>query len=290
MLEEYGKMLVGGFNMILFSEYQTEGIDLVLDFYGYEDCPSNYAFGPAIRENFVLHYIDKGRGTFHYKDQVISLKAGDMFLLKPNELTYYQADKTNPWSYYWLGISGDKSHDYFGLSQIYQDGFLQQTDQYATGKIGQLIENIIRKAEIKSSTPLNHLYILGQMYELLFQLGKAFPNTHQINKKNPAVQLYLDTKHIIETRYPNEQLQIQTIAKELNVNRSYLTSVFKENHNLSPKEYLLFTRMKRAKQLLENTKESVKTVAHSVGFSDPLNFSKSFKKFFQYPPSQRRNQ
>ena len=33
--------------MLVFSEYQTDTIDLALDFYGYEDCPKNYEFGPA---------------------------------------------------------------------------------------------------------------------------------------------------------------------------------------------------------------------------------------------------
>ena len=28
--------------MLVFSEYQTDTIDLALDFYGYEDCPKNY--------------------------------------------------------------------------------------------------------------------------------------------------------------------------------------------------------------------------------------------------------
>ena len=53
--------------MLIFSEYQTGTIDLLLDFYGYEDCQPNYSFGPAIRDGFVLHFITKGKGVFHYK-------------------------------------------------------------------------------------------------------------------------------------------------------------------------------------------------------------------------------
>ena len=33
--------------MLVFSEYQTDTIDLALDFYGYEDCPKNYEFDLA---------------------------------------------------------------------------------------------------------------------------------------------------------------------------------------------------------------------------------------------------
>lgn len=89
--------------MLVFSEYQTGTIDLSLSFYGYEECTPNYSFGPAIRDTYVLHYITKGQGKFHYKGKIVDLKEGDFFLLKPEELTFYQADSEEPWAYYWLG-------------------------------------------------------------------------------------------------------------------------------------------------------------------------------------------
>lgn len=94
--------------MLVFSEYQTGTIDLALSFYGYEECTPNYSFGPAIRDTYVLHYITKGQGKFHYKGKIVDLKEGDFFLLKPEELTFYQADSKEPWAYYWLGITGGK--------------------------------------------------------------------------------------------------------------------------------------------------------------------------------------
>ena len=44
--------------MLVFSEYQTGTIDLALSFYGYEECTPNYSFGPAIRDTYVLHYVN----------------------------------------------------------------------------------------------------------------------------------------------------------------------------------------------------------------------------------------
>ncbi|MDU6946922.1 MAG: AraC family ligand binding domain-containing protein, partial [Streptococcus parasanguinis] len=98
--------------MLVFSEYQTDTIDLALDFYGYEDCPKNYEFGPSVRDNFVLHYITKGKGVFHFNNKEIHLEAGDLFLLPKNKVTYYKADEEEPWSYYWIGISGTKVSDF----------------------------------------------------------------------------------------------------------------------------------------------------------------------------------
>ena len=55
--------------MLIFSELETGTLDLRLDFYGYEDCLPDQFFGPAIRENYVLHYITEGKGYLEYKDQ-----------------------------------------------------------------------------------------------------------------------------------------------------------------------------------------------------------------------------
>jgi len=48
--------------------------------------------------------------------------------------------------------------------------------------------------------------------------------------------------------------------------------------------------MHRAKQLLKSTREPVQFIAYSVGFSDPLYFSKAFKKYFGFSPSSFREQ
>ncbi|MBP2622412.1 AraC family transcriptional regulator [Streptococcus oricebi] len=273
--------------MFINTEYQTNTIDLSLDFYGYEDCPAGYSFGPALRDNFVLHYISQGRGTFHYQDQVIELAAGDFFLLKPDELTFYQADSKEPWSYYWLGLSGTKISHYFQLSEIYQDAFIKDKTSLGSLQVGQLLEKIVKEAEQAHSPRLYQLHLIGQIYELLFQLGQLAPQESG-DKGRASYQLYLEAKRMIESRYSLEQLSIQAIASELNIHRSYLSTLFKQYSKLSPKELLLYVRMQRAKQLLEDTQEPIKVIASSVGFSDALYFSKAFKHYFKRSPSQVR--
>ena len=56
--------------MLVFSEYQTGTIDLSLSFYGYEECtPQTTLLAQHIRDTYVLHYITKGKGQFHYKGE-----------------------------------------------------------------------------------------------------------------------------------------------------------------------------------------------------------------------------
>lgn len=272
---------------MIFSEFNHDTIDLTIDFYGFEQCSPNYGFGPAIRQNFVLHYIKSGKGTFFYKDLEISLQAGDLFLLKPNELTYYEADEKDPWSYYWLGISGSKSEDYFKLSQIYSDCFLKSTSKKSTQTIHQSISSIIDSTDPTNHATIGQLKILSSIYDLLFQLSHFAPQIHFQNK-NATEQLCLNCRHIIDTYYNADNLSIQDIADKLNVNRSYLATIFNEHFRISPKEYLNQIRMKRARYLLKSSAEPIKVIAFSVGFSDSLYFSKAFKKFYQISPREFR--
>ena len=55
---------------------------------------------------------------------------------------------------------------------------------------------------------------------------------------------------------------------------------------MPPKEYVLKERLTHARFIIESGDfDSIKSVAEAVGFSDPLYFSKAFKKLYGFPPS-----
>ena len=63
-------------------------------------------------------------------------------------------------------------------------------------------------------------------------------------------------------------------------------SVFKEVMGMSPRQYIISLRMERAKAILESDDSPlVYEVALSVGYADPLYFSRVFKEYFGIAPS-----
>ena len=84
-------------------------------------------------------------------------------------------------------------------------------------------------------------------------------------------------KRYIEYRYA-ENVKVSELAEHCGLNRSYMTKCFTEDTGVSPKEYLMQFRLAKAKELLANAELPVSNVAYAVGYSDPLAFSKSFKK------------
>lgn len=271
--------------MLIFSELETGTLDLRLDFYGYEDCLPDQFFGPAIRENYVLHYITEGKGYLEYKEQKILLQKGDFFLLIPGEVTYYFADTQTPWSYYWLGISGIKAQEYFNLSSIHEMAYLSSPH---TEALGNFIRTIVKDAERLDESKASQLHVISQLFELMHQLNAVSPNLDQ-ETISPSQKLYREAKHLIDIGYNSQAISIQYIADKLRVHRSYLSSIFKDFHKISPKEYLLEVRMNRAKELLETTNQPIKIIAYSVGYLDPLHFSKAFRQYYDCSPSQCRS-
>lgn len=270
--------------MLIFSELETGTLDLRLDFYGYEDCLPDQFFGPAIRENYVLHYITEGKGYLEYRKQKIPLQKGDIFLLIPGEVTYYFADNQTPWSYYWLGISGIKAQEYFNLSSIHDTAYLRSPH---TKALGNFIGTIVKDAEKLDESKASQLHVISQLFELMHQLNALSPNLDQ-ETISPSQKLYREAKHLIDIGYNSQDISIQYIADKLGVHRSYLSSIFKDFHKISPKEYLLEVRMNRAKELLKTTDQPIKIIAYSVGYLDPLHFSKAFRQYYDCSPSQCR--
>ena len=68
------------------------------------------------------------------------------------------------------------------------------------------------------------------------------------------------------------------------------TYEFTQKHGIAPKEYMLEKRIALAKKLLRETETSVMEISNSVGYVDPLYFSRIFKKKEGLSPQAYRNQ
>jgi AraC-like DNA-binding protein len=82
-------------------------------------------------------------------------------------------------------------------------------------------------------------------------------------------------------------IRIEDIAKQLNLDRRYLTRLFKEKTGQSIQEYLIQVRLEEAVQCLQNG-YSVSDTAILCGYEDVSNFSKMFKKRYGISPAQMK--
>lgn len=85
-----------------------------------------------------------------------------------------------------------------------------------------------------------------------------------------------------------QQIDLQAVADSVNLSLSRFTHVFTETIGVSPYHYIMNLRIARAKELLECSTLRVKEIAKTVGFSDPLYFSRIFRKYTGMSPRAYR--
>ena len=94
-------------------KYQQYGqfIDVNVFQFGREKCRPSHSFGPAVRNHYLFHYILSGRGTLESTDRLGRIHShqigpGEGFMIVPQQINTYQADKEDPWEYIWLEFDG----------------------------------------------------------------------------------------------------------------------------------------------------------------------------------------
>jgi AraC-type DNA-binding domain-containing proteins len=252
---------------------------------GHQTCVASYSYGPAVRDHYIIHYILRGKGNFYVGNQVYSLKQGDGFLICPDVLTFYQADSEDPWYYNWVGFNGLYVADYLqqaGLDQSHpvfsylEDDFLKNCFQemFATSKL----------------TIGKEPRLLGQLYIFLSKLIETSSTREQLDIKENLKSLYVKKAiEFIKNNY-SSKIGIKQLAEYLGFDRSYFFTIFKEQIHVSPQEFLIHYRLGKACDLMKRPLLSISDISRSVGYNDPLLFSKVFKKYKgQSPKEYRKN-
>ncbi|UVF02975.1 AraC family transcriptional regulator [Streptococcus equinus] len=266
-----------------YNEFNTNNFDLNVDHYGAEICAKNYSFGPTVRDNYVLHFIVDGKGKFTIDGITTQLKTGDMFILPKGKVAFYQADGEHPWTYLWVGFSGSKAENILSKTQLLDHYFCHSTLE------SKVLDQIVKLTQFRDQKldDVTELQLIAELYKLLAFLMEELPSK-SMSDSNILIQNYIkQTKKIIHTQY-SKTLKVSQIAKKLNLNRSYLYKIFKEETGYSIKDYLGQIRMEKSADLLINTTFHISEVANAVGFPDALAFSKAFKKHFGQSPSNYR--
>ncbi|MCF2707466.1 phosphoenolpyruvate hydrolase family protein [Arcanobacterium haemolyticum] len=83
-------------------------------------------------------------------------------------------------------------------------------------------------------------------------------------------------------------IHLTDIASILHISHSRLSTIFSSEMGVTFTEYLIYFRLDIAKDLLRETDHSIKQIAASVGYRDPVQFSKTFKKKNGMSPREYR--
>lgn len=130
---------------------------------------------------------------------------------------------------------------------------------------------------------INNYKLCDMKNELYFLVEDCFGNV-KIDS-NDKKKLVYKMKEYLDANY-HFNIPNQLIAEKFGFVPSYLSSIFKSYFGLSLSDYVIMLRINEAKELLKNSNLKVKEIAEQVGYSDPLYFSKAFKKIVGMSPKE----
>ncbi len=255
--------------------------DIYLMTCGYAKCESLYSVGPAVRPNYIIHYVLDGRGKYRVGSEEYEISAGQGFLIEPEVLTFYQADAKDPWTYIWIGFNGDKADEFMkdiGLNSKQLIFRSEHTNELQT-IVGKMLKN-------NTYSTTSQFILQGLLYTFLSVLSQEIEVTFSSEKERENLYIRKAIEYIQNT-YANN-IKVTDIASYVCINRSYLYTLFQKNIGVSPQDYLANYRLTKAAELLTVTEFPISSVAMSCGYRDPLVFSKAFKNKRGISPSQYR--
>jgi len=102
-----------------------------------------------------------------------------------------------------------------------------------------------------------------------------------------ADEIFLEhLNEVIQENLENTELDVEHLAKVMNMSRPTLYRKIKAISDLTPNELIHVSRLKRAAELLATTDYKVYEVADMVGYNSQNNFGRSFLKQFGMPPTE----
>lgn len=242
-----------------------------------------HSFGPALKPHYLIHYILSGRGSFSIGGDTYPLEEGYGFLITPDELAFYQADKNEPWTYVWVGFSGMQADDYvrsMGLS-VRQPVFKSERSE----ELYQIVKDMMEHNTFGMSNELRRNGQLGIFLSVIAE-SAAVTEKNEVDRANTYVKKAVS---FIQSNYCNP-IKVTDVADYVCINRSYLYTLFQKSIGMSPQQFLMTFRITKATELLQLTSLPVESIAFSCGYSDPMVFAKAFRQMKKMSPTSYRKE
>lgn len=170
-------------------------------------------------------------------------------------------------------------NDLFSVSQIQADRQFQLFDDL----LHQMTD------ELQNDTDSSQAGILQNLLHnfLLYAERERRQQNFTAIQKSADLDYVLLFKDLLETGYKNQK-QVHYYAGQIRITEKRLNQATTKVLGKSPKELIDDRVLLEAKRILAHTTESVKEIAYHLGFEEPTNFIKYFKKHVALTPTEFR--
>lgn len=236
---------------------------------------------PHGRNDYQMLYLKEGYGYFLIQGNIQKVVAPSVVIYKPHEYQHYLYEKNKKTDIFWIHFSGNMVEHYLDKYRINQP-FMKL--HHAFG----LYETCVNRMLVELQTEFSSDLCGALLHTLLIDLSRMYSQTQYQPVRSAGTIDTLSKIHELMQSNFAEHHSIKYYAELCNVTEIHFIKIFRTKFHITPRQYIIQLRVNKAAQLLMETTLSVKTIAMSVGFDNPLYFSKLFKSMTAMTPSEFR--
>lgn len=243
---------------------------------GHYFCTSSYFMRRETYPPLLAAYVRDGVFRVEYRGEVRKAKRGDVVLLDCTEPHYYHAEDGLEFVY--MHFDGSNSHE-LCRHIIDMHGWLIQRNSNIL--VGKLLKDMVDFYEHDGlETPFENSMRIYRLFDLLLS------PTPQEKEAGGPIQ---DAIQYIRANV-GKPITLDELARVAKLSPYYFSHSFKRQSGFSPMEYVINTRVDRAKILLARTSKPVEEIAYEVGYSSSSSFINLFVKREGISPARYRKE
>ncbi len=233
---------------------------------------------PTGRDDWLLLYIARGNETFFLEREMTAV-AGAFILFKPHEkqMHFNRQNATAEFYYVHFRSTDENFCEMFGFvtSRVYPVP--------PSPAVCELFESLL--SEMKGKLSNYEKLCTLKLYEILFSLQRMVYGGGERGK--PEADRVFSVIQKMNTEYASDT-SLSDYAAACGFSKYYFSRLFKKITGRTPMEYRNEIRLEHAKEMLEDSRYSVREIADKTGFSSSSYFCDAFKKRFGISPAGYR--
>lgn len=258
--------------------------DLLVTRIGYvRRAAGHYIPRPDGSLDHIIHYCAEGKGWLQIRSTRWVVPTGTVLLIPRGVPHAYGADEKDPWSVYWIHLTGARATNYFDFLNITPNAPLIHLEDAA-----DILAAFERTYSLMKAVHTEENLIAASMacVGLLYGLAKG---ARSIESQSRKVKDRLNGVVEFMKQNMTNPIRLEELAQLAHMSIDRFGKVFRHHFGCTPMDYFARMRMQQACQLLTKGTDQIQEIARKVGYEDQYYFSRAFTKYIGMSPRQFRH-